>query len=83
MTRPLDRKVHATLEELRQARDEVRLELHLATMEGRQRWEQELEPELRRLEAKAERAAGRALDVALEHVREFRARLQQRPTPRA
>lgn len=79
MKKPLDRKVHATLEELKQARDEVKLELHLATMEGKERWERELEPELRRLEARAEQVAGKALDAALAQVREFRARLHARP----
>lgn len=38
--------------ELGEMADEVRLKLHLATMEARQMWEEKLEPQLRELDRK-------------------------------
>lgn len=87
MTTP--RTFDALLTQLRQARDEVRLKLHLAGMEARTAWEK-LEPAVddleRRLHAAGDRvgdeleAAFAKIDAAILGVRE---QLDPRDVPRA
>lgn len=62
------------LENLRRLRDEIRLDIHLAGMEARERW-QKLEPlvfDAERLAGEVGDAARRAVDELAEHFRTFR-----------
>lgn len=70
------------LQELRTLRDEIRLQLHLAGQEARDRWEQNLEPYLDKLEMQVRSATDSTLDTLREAIdrakssfREYRAQL--------
>lgn len=70
------------LQELRTLRDEIRLQLHLAGQEARDRWENNLEPYLDKLEMQFRSATDSTLDTLREAVdrakssfREYRAQL--------
>jgi hypothetical protein len=56
--------------QLRTLRDEVRVKLHLAGMDARDRW-RELEPEVDAALAKIEDATGRALDRLIRKIEKF------------
>lgn len=57
MSKPdgLRTELNATLAELRALRDEIRLQLHLAGMEAKDKWNRELEPRLYTMEKDVER----------------------------
>ena len=65
------------LQRLKTLRDEIRLEIHLAGMEAKERWK-ELEPKVH----DAERLAGEAIDELVVRVRALRDTLTDR-NPRA
>jgi predicted nucleic acid-binding Zn-ribbon protein len=72
------RDVKVQLEGLKQVRDEVRLELALASMELRERW-QRLEPLLQdaeRLAAEVGESSRRVVEELVPHFLEFRDRLR-------
>ncbi len=72
-----------TLLRLRQMRDEIRLEVHLAGMEAKSRWEQ-LEPMIDRTERLAEDVSGvsrRALYEIMERVGHFRDSIRRESHP--
>jgi len=52
-----------TLDELKTLRDEIKVKVHLATMEAKSEWEQ-LEPKLASLEAKIEQDGQKAVAAA-------------------
>ncbi len=54
-----------TLEELKVLRDEIKLKLHLATMDAKDEWKQ-LEPKLVALEHKIDREGEKAVEAAGE-----------------
>lgn len=56
-------QVNKSLDELRQLRDEIRVRLHLAGMEARERWN-ELEPRLSDAEVRVREATEAAADAA-------------------
>jgi len=60
---------------LRRLRDEIRLELHLAGMEAKKRWEKKLEPRFREMEQlahKAEEISRKAIDDLGKEMNQFR-----------
>ncbi len=61
---PLDR-ARRILDEMRTMRDELRVQLHLAGLDARTRWEEDLQPRLEKLEAEIQ-GAGRDLGESLE-----------------
>ena len=70
------------LQELRTLRDEIRLQLHLAGQEARDRWEQNLEPYFDKLELQFRSATDSTMDTLREAIdraknsfREYRAQL--------
>lgn len=72
----------ARLQELRTLRDEIRLQLHLAGQEARERWERHLEPyvahieaQLRHLGETTTESIREAIDRATAAFREFRGQL--------
>ena len=72
--------MEAQLAQLRTLRDEIRVDVHLAGMELKQRW-QELEPKMRDAERLAEDVsdvARSALDDIVERFRSFRDTLRAR-----
>lgn len=72
--------VKGSLQELRELRDEIRVKVHLAGMDARQRWE-ELEPKLREIEGWVERGGDRAATVTnafLEELGEAFRRIRDR-----
>jgi hypothetical protein len=74
------RHTRERLEHLRTLRDEIRVDVHLAGMELKQRW-QELEPKMRDAERLAEDVsdvARSALDDIVERFRSFRDTLRAR-----
>ena len=74
------RRMKERLEHLRTLRDEIRVDVHLAGMELKQRW-QELEPKMRDAERLAEDVsdvARDALDDIVERFRSFRETLRAR-----
>ncbi len=65
----------SSLQLLGRLRDEIRLELHLASMDVRTRWHQEIEPKFPRAESAVARMGSRArelVDDALKNFRRFR-----------
>lgn len=61
MQRDPGKRLEERLQELKQLRDEIRLDMHLAGMEAKQRWH-ELEPTF----AHAEQLAGEVSDISRE-----------------
>jgi hypothetical protein len=72
MTQPdgLRRELNATLDELRTLRDEIRLQLHLAGMEAKTKWDRDLEPRLFRMEKAVEREAAEGSRAAMRELAE-------------
>ena len=56
--------------QLKTLRDEVRVKLHLAEMDAKDRWK-ELEPEIEHAISKVEGATGRALDQVIQKIEKF------------
>jgi hypothetical protein len=64
---------------LKRLRDEIRVEMHLAGMEAKDRWQKTLEPrlgEIQRLASNATRQSREAVEQALKDFRAFRASLK-------
>ncbi|MGZ3420324.1 MAG: hypothetical protein ACXVEE_20785 [Polyangiales bacterium] len=59
-------ELNTTLDELRKLRDEIRVQLHLAGMEAKDRWNRELEPQFFSLEKKIEKQVGSAARTAID-----------------
>lgn len=83
----IERNVNHGLTELRTLRDELRVQAHLAGLEAKTRWENELEPRIDKVE-KAGRelteAAHLALQEVLAQMRQFRAAVtNQKPVHKA
>lgn len=81
MSRPQERQhlIASQLEELKTLRDEIRLELHLASMELRDEW-QRIERELPDRSRAAEQirdAASGGLNLLLGQLRRFQAKLRE------
>jgi hypothetical protein len=60
---------------LRRLRDEIRLEIHLAGMEAKDRWEKNVEPRFREIEQmarKAGEASRKTMDGLARDMKEFR-----------
>jgi len=74
-------ELNTTLDELRTLRDEVRLQLHLAGMDAKDKWNREIEPKLFSMEKEVERDVGTATRTALhelaESMKEFRQKLER------
>jgi CBS domain-containing protein len=83
MQLPTARQLKARIEELRAIRDEIRLDLHLASMDLRDEWSQ-LERKLPEPAAAAElkEATSDALDRLAGELRRFRTRLRSSSGPR-
>jgi hypothetical protein len=79
MERTLQETMRARMEELKTVRDEIRLELKLASMDLRDEW-QKLErrlPEAQRLAGELKDMTVEAIDQLLAEARRFRGRLQK------
>ena len=72
MSKPdgLRMELNATLDELRTLRDEIRLQLHLAGMEAKTKWDKDLEPRLFSLEKDVEKEVGSTTRAALHDLNE-------------
>ena len=68
----LPQQIEKTLEDIRQTRDEIRLQLHLANLDARVRWEEEFEPMFFR----AERVAAEVSDTAFEALQDIARKLR-------
>jgi phage-related minor tail protein len=73
------------LQDLQTLRDEIRVRLHLASMEAKTRWNEDLEPRLNDLEHQIKDAGERASEAARKAIAEvgealnhFRASLQDK-----
>lgn len=64
----LRKELNATLDELRTLRDEIRLQLHLAGMDAKDKWNRDLEPRLFTMEKEVEREVGSATRTALDEL---------------
>lgn len=80
----LNQLMEKTLDDIRQMRDEIRVQLHLANMDAKVRWEKEIEPMFFR----AEKVAGDISETAYEalqdigrRLREFRASIKDTERP--
>ncbi len=70
----LKRQLQRGLDELRRLRDEIRLDLHLASMDAKEKWD-EIEPRIRDVETMAKdisTASRRAVQEVIDSVRRFR-----------
>ena len=70
----LKNQIHEVLNQLRTLRDEVRVDLHLAGMEAKQRWA-DLEPkfhEVEQLGREVSETSKQAIADALQKLRDFR-----------
>jgi hypothetical protein len=61
-----------SIDELRTLRDEIRVQLHLASLDVRERWERDLEPRFYGLEAKMHDASDTTRELAQTLTRDFR-----------
>jgi len=71
----LEEQIRHTLDELRTLRDQIRVDVHLAGMEAKQRWNDDIEPRVFRAEQLAREVSEttrKALDEALASARSFR-----------
>jgi hypothetical protein len=71
--------MHKNLGKLETLRDEIRVDLHLAGMEAKDKWK-ELEPKFReaeRLAEEASEASRRAMEEMVTHFRQFRESLRR------
>jgi hypothetical protein len=76
--RDVESSVNEALDELEKVSDEIRLKLHLAGMDARDRWNKDLAPRLEnaRAHAKEARSASKkAIEDTLEALRSFAASL--------
>lgn len=76
----LPQKIEKTLDDIRQTRDEIRLQLHLANLDARVRWEEEYEPMFLRAEkvaAEVSETAFEALGEIARKLRDFRTQLRE------
>ena len=62
--------IKRTLSELRTMADEIRVQLHLAGMDAKDKWNRDLEPKLFAFEKRAEKEVGAALKTAAHDLRE-------------
>lgn len=70
----LKHQVQRGLDELRKLRDEIRLDLHLASMDAKEKWN-EIEPRIRDVETMAKdisTASRKAVQEVIDSVRRFR-----------
>lgn len=65
------------LERLQTLRDEIRLDLHLAGMDLKDRW-RELEPKVLEAERRAEEVGGKALDELVQRLLAVRETMRER-----
>jgi hypothetical protein len=66
--------MHENLGKLKTLRDEIRVDLHLAGMDAKDKWK-EMEPKFRdaeKLVQDVSEASGKAMDEMVEHFRTFR-----------
>ncbi len=68
---PVTNRLNERLHELRQLRDEIRLDIHLAGMDAKQKWK-ELEPAL----THAEQLAGQVSEISRDAVEKIVQRFQ-------
>lgn len=66
----LRRELNATLDELHTLRDEIRVQLHLAGMEAKDKWNRDLEPRLFSMEKDVERDVASVTRNALHDLAE-------------
>ncbi len=78
----LRESLESGLQELRTMRDEIRLQLHLAGQEARDRWEHHLEPRIDHLELQLRHATDATIDTVRDAIdrarsafRDYRAQL--------
>lgn len=64
----LRRELNTTLDELRTLRDEIRVQLHLAGMEAKDKWNRDLEPRLYSMEKDVQRDVSDATKSALHEL---------------
>ena len=77
--RELKLSVKESLSLMKQLADEIRVDLHLGTMEAKQRWQDQLEPSIQRAELaveKANKSAQRAVEDAVSAFKEFKSSLK-------
>jgi|SRR5688572_22880055 hypothetical protein len=81
----LQQQFQRALEDLKTLRDEIKVRLHLAGLEAKTRWSQDLEPRLNELEGQIRGAGEKVSDAARsslselsEAVKGFRASLQDK-----
>ena len=86
----LQQQFHRALGELKTLRDEIKVRLHLAGMEAKTRWNNDLEPRLNELEGQIKDAGEKVTDAArssltelADAVKGFRASLQDKPADKA
>jgi hypothetical protein len=76
----LDEQIRRTLSELQTLRDQVRLDLHLAGMEAKKRWNEDLEPRVFQAEVLAKEVSETTRDAlhdTLASLRTFRAAMKK------
>jgi hypothetical protein len=73
----MNKVMKARLEEMKMLRDEIRLDLHLAGMELKDRW-RELEPKVLEAERRAEEVGAKVLDELVERLNNMRAKMRER-----
>ena len=83
----LQQQFQRALADLKTLRDEIKVRLHLAGLDAKTRWNQDLEPRLNELEGqikdageKVSEAARNSLNELAEAVKGFRASLGDKPT---
>lgn len=86
----LQQQLRRALDDLKTMRDEIKVRLHLAGMEAKTRWNEDLEPRLAEIEGQIKGAGERVSEAArtslgelTEAVKGFRASLQDKAQDKA
>ncbi len=77
---PIQAQMKNVVAELRKLRDEVRLQLHLASMDAKKAWEEDLEPKLEEADRLAENASEETFRGAVETLRKLKVFRSNLPT---
>ncbi len=79
-TNPIQAQMRNVVAELRKLRDEIRVQLHLAGMDAKKAWDEDLEPKLEEADRMAENASEETFHAAVETLRKLKVFRSNLPT---
>lgn len=77
MAEPMKDEFDKTLADLRSLRDEIKVKVHLASMDVKDTWSKKLEPRMRELEQRANSAADKTWTELKDAAQDLRTRFKK------